>query len=175
MMDQGHFPIYPAPVTQEIGSMELSTVTSKWIKQVDPHYPIFGCKDAADYFTANVFYPFTDFIQEEFIVLLLDTKHSARYEVTLYRGTLNSVLIRIAEVFREAIRLNAFAMVVAHNHPSGNATPSPEDIALTKALQEAGNLLGIQVLDHLVIGENQWTSLRQKGVFGYLTVNNFEV
>jgi DNA repair protein RadC len=153
----------------------LARVTPPWIKPIAPRYPIRGCADAALYFTEKVYSPFTDFMQEEFVVLLLDSTHSVRYEISLYRGIINSVMIRIAEVFREAIRLNAYAILVAHNHPSGSADPSQEDIAVTEALQAAGKLLDIQVLDHLVIGEHQWTSLRQKGAFGSLTLETFAI
>ena len=153
----------------------LAFVTSPWIKPVEPPYPIRGYADAALYFTEKVYSPFTDFVQEEFVVLLLDSTHSVRYEISLYRGIINSVMIRIAEVFREAVRLNAYAILVAHNHPSGSAKPSREDIAVTETLQAAGTLLDIKVLDHLVIGENQWTSLRGEGALGDLTLNTYTI
>lgn len=146
----------------------LIPFTARGVKGISPRVPIHSCDDAARYVTTHVFAPFGDFLQEEFVVLLLDSNHRLCYEVALYRGTINSALVRIAEVFREAIRLNAFAILVAHNHPSGNPTPSQEDETLTNALQEAGDLLGITVLDHLVIGENRWISLRRRGVMGRL-------
>jgi DNA repair protein RadC len=69
------------------------------------------------------------------------------------------------EVFSEAIRHGAASLIVAHNHPSGDPSPSPEDIAVTKRLAEAGELLGIEILDHIVLGDNRWVSLKEKGLF----------
>ena len=72
--------------------------------------------------------------------------------------------MRVGEVFREAIRLNAAALIVAHNHPSGDPTPSPEDVNVTRQIVEAGKLLDIDVLDHLVIGQGRWVSLKERGL-----------
>ena len=80
----------------------------------------------------------------------------------VYKGSLNSSLIRTAEVFRDAVKENCAAIIVAHNHPSGDPTPSAEDIRVTRDLVEAGKLLDIDVLDHLVIGRNRYVSLRQQ-------------
>lgn len=90
--------------------------------------------------------------QEELRLLVLDTKHHLLSSTMLYRGSLNSAPARIAEVFREAVRQNAAAIAVAHNHPSGEPTPSRDDIAFTEALLAAGELLSIAVLDHLASG-----------------------
>ena len=73
-------------------------------------------------------------------------------------------LIRIGEIFKDAIRINAAAIVVAHNHPSGIAEPSPEDIGVTKAIREAGKMLDIELLDHIVIGNPRWVSLKERGL-----------
>jgi DNA repair protein RadC len=80
----------------------------------------------------------------------------------VYRGSLNSSLVRVGEVFKEAVRVNAAAIIVAHNHPSGDPTPSPEDARVTEQIVAAGKLLEIDVLDHLVIGERTYTSLRAR-------------
>ena len=80
----------------------------------------------------------------------------------VYKGSLNSSLVRIAEVFKEAVRVNAAAIIVAHNHPSGDPTPSIEDVRVTEQIVSAGKLLEIEVLDHLVIGDHRFTSLREK-------------
>lgn len=80
----------------------------------------------------------------------------------VYKGSLNTAVVRIGEVFKDAIRQNAAAMIVAHNHPSGDPAPSPEDIRVTREIVQAGKLLSIDVLDHMVIGRNQFTSLREK-------------
>jgi DNA repair protein RadC len=100
--------------------------------------------------------------QEELRLLTLDTKHQLLASTLLYRGSLNSAPARVAEVFREAVRRNAAAVAVAHNHPSGDPTPSADDIALTRALVAAGELLDIAVLDHVVFGHGRYVSLRER-------------
>ena len=80
----------------------------------------------------------------------------------LYRGSVSSAPVRVAEAFREAVRRNATAIALAHNHPSGDPEPSADDVELTRALVEAGRLLEIDVLDHLVIGHGRWVSLRER-------------
>lgn len=102
--------------------------------------------------------------REHLRVLLLDTRNRLMRIVEVYRGSLNSSLIRVAEVFRDAVRSNAASIIVAHNHPSGDPSPSPEDIAVTKALIEAGKLLDIEVLDHLIIGRGRFISIKSKGL-----------
>lgn len=102
--------------------------------------------------------------QEHFRVLLLDTRNHVLHQRDVYRGSLNASMIRISEVFRDAVRANAAAIIVAHNHPSGDPSPSPEDVAVTRAIVEAGRLLDIEVLDHLVIGRNRFVSLKAKGL-----------
>lgn len=101
--------------------------------------------------------------QEELWVLLLDTRNRLIAPVQVYRGSLNASAVRIADIFREAIRQNAAAIVVGHNHPSGDPSPSPEDVAITRALVEAGKLLDVEVLDHVVIGKGQYRSLKAAG------------
>ena len=106
-----------------------------------------------------------DLEQEELRVFILDTKMALLKFHTVYVGSLNTAVVRIAEVFREAIRLNAAALIVVHNHPSGDPTPSSEDVYVTRQLIEAGKLLSIDVLDHLVIGHNQrWVALKERGL-----------
>ena len=83
---------------------------------------------------------------------------------TVYIGSLNSASVRVGELFREAIRVNSAAVIVAHNHPSGDPTPSPEDVHVTRQIVEAGKLLDIDVLDHLVIGQQRWVSLKERGL-----------
>jgi DNA repair protein RadC len=77
---------------------------------------------------------------------------------------LNSSVVRVAEVFREAIRCNAAAIIVAHNHPSGDPTPSPEDIRVTRDLRQAGTLLDIELLDHVIIGAQRYVSMKERGL-----------
>ncbi len=100
--------------------------------------------------------------QEHLRVVLLNTKNHVLGIRDVYKGSLNTSLIRVGEVFRDAVKENCAAIVVAHNHPSGDPTPSPEDIRVTRELVAAGRLLDIEVLDHLVIGRNKHVSLRQK-------------
>jgi len=100
--------------------------------------------------------------QETLRVVLLNTKNQVIKFSDVYRGSLNSSLVRVAEVFKEAVRVNAAAIIVAHNHPSGDPTPSPEDARVTEQIVAAGKLLEIEVLDHLVIGERTYISLREK-------------
>ncbi|MCD6286415.1 MAG: DNA repair protein RadC [Anaerolineae bacterium] len=102
--------------------------------------------------------------QEHFVILFLDTRNRVTDRETLYKGSLNTSLVRTAEVFRGAVRRNCAAVIVAHNHPSGDPNPSPEDVALTRRLVDAGKLLEIPVLDHLVIGGNRYVSLRERAL-----------
>jgi DNA repair protein RadC len=102
--------------------------------------------------------------QEHLRVLLLDTRNQLLRIAEVYRGSLNTSLIRITEIFRDAVRANAAALMVAHNHPSGDPTPGPEDVAVTRAIVEAGKLLDIEVLDRLIIGSNRFVSLKARGL-----------
>lgn len=100
--------------------------------------------------------------QEQLRVVCLNTKNYVQTVHLVYQGSLNSSLVRIAEVFREPLHLSSAAIIVVHNHPSGDPTPSPEDITVTREIVEAGKLLGCEVLDHLVIGQGRWVSLREQ-------------
>ena len=103
--------------------------------------------------------------QEELRTIIVDTKNQLLKIHTVNVGSLNTAVVRIAEVFREAIRLNAAAIIVLHNHPSGDPSPSPEDVHVTRQLVEAGKLLNIDVLDHLVLGRGgRWLSLKERGL-----------
>ncbi len=102
--------------------------------------------------------------QEHMRVLLLDTKHHVLDAPTVYIGSLNTSVVRIGELFREAIRRNCAAIILAHNHPSGDPTPSPEDISVTEQICRAGKLLDIEVLDHIIVGQQRYVSLRERGL-----------
>lgn len=103
--------------------------------------------------------------QEQMRVLLLNTKNVLIQSVTVYQGSVHTTVIRINELFSAAIRMKASAIVVAHNHPSGDPTPSPEDIAVTRQINAAANLLDIDLLDHVVIGsQGRYVSLKERGV-----------
>jgi len=100
--------------------------------------------------------------QEELLVLNLNTRNRVLSIQHLYTGSVNHSTVRIAEVFTAAIRQKAAAIIVAHNHPSGDPAPSPEDIQLTTAIRQAGDLLDIKLLDHLIVGGQEYVSLKQR-------------
>jgi DNA repair protein RadC len=102
--------------------------------------------------------------QEHMRTVLLDTKNRVQTITTVYVGSLNSALIRVGEIFKEAVRRNSAALILAHNHPSGDPTPSPEDILVTRQIVDAGKLLDVEVLDHLVIGAGRFISMRERGL-----------
>lgn len=101
--------------------------------------------------------------EEHFRALFLDTRHHLLHNRLISVGTLNASLVHPRELFREAVKRCAAAMILAHNHPSGDPFPSQEDLRLTKRLSEAGRVLGIEVLDHIIIGDNSFVSFREKG------------
>lgn len=103
-------------------------------------------------------------LREHFRVLLLDTKNKVLGIEDISVGSLNSSLIHPREVFRPAIRKACASVILIHNHPSGDPTPSREDVEVTKRLVEAGRLMGIEVLDHLVIGDGRFVSFRERGL-----------
>jgi DNA repair protein RadC len=102
--------------------------------------------------------------QEHLRAVLLDTKNRVQEIVTIYVGSVNSAQVRVGEVFRDAVRRNSAALIVAHNHPSGDPTPSPEDIMVTRQIVQAGKLLDVEVLDHLIVGGGRFVSMRERGL-----------
>jgi DNA repair protein RadC len=102
--------------------------------------------------------------QEELRVILLDTRNRVLKIEPVYRGSINTSQVRVGELFKTAVRSNAAALVIVHNHPSGDPTPSPDDVAVTRAIVSAGKLLDIDVLDHLVIGQGRYVSLKERGL-----------
>ena len=102
--------------------------------------------------------------REELRVVLLDTRNGVLAMPTVYRGNVSVALVRIGELFRDAVRLHAARLILVHNHPSGDPTPSPDDLHMTAEAVAAGRLLDIAVLDHLVIGHGTFVSLRDRGV-----------
>lgn len=127
---------------------------------VDERFPIRSPADVA----ALLMVEMSHLDQEHLRTVLLDTKNRVQQISTIYIGSLNAATIRIGEVFKEAVRRNSAAIIVVHNHPSGEATPSPEDIQVTRQLVAAGRLLDIEVLDHLIIGRGYYVSLRERGL-----------
>ncbi|WP_019908979.1 RadC family protein [Paenibacillus sp. HW567] len=116
-------------------------------------------KDAAEILTEQLRY----LQKEHFVCLFLNTKNHVIAQETLSMGSLNASIVHPREVFRAAMKCSSAAIICAHNHPSGDPTPSPEDISLTSRLLQAGEIVGIDVLDHLVIGDGSFVSLKEKG------------
>jgi DNA repair protein RadC len=102
--------------------------------------------------------------REELRVVILNTKNVVLRVAPAYAGSVNAAQVRVGELFRDAVRLDAAGVILVHNHPSGDPTPSPDDLHLTAEAIAAGRLLDIDVLDHLVVGHDAWVSLRDRGV-----------
>lgn len=117
-------------------------------------------KDVADLFMARLRYE----PREHFLLVLLSTKNHVLATPTISIGSLNASIVHPREVFHEAINHSAAAVILVHNHPSGDPTPSSEDIALTRKLVDVGEILEIHVLDHLIIGDNKYVSLKEQGI-----------
>jgi DNA repair protein RadC len=151
--------IGPAKAAQLMAAIELGKRIA--LAGPDERPVISSPADAANL----LMFTMAGFDQEYLYVILLDTRNRviARPK-EVYHGSLNTSLIRVGEVFREAIKANAASLIVVHNHPSGDPAPSPEDVAVTRALVEAGKLLDIDVLDHLVIGRHRFVSLKERGL-----------
>ncbi len=103
--------------------------------------------------------------REHFMAIFLNTKHHVIAVETVSVGSLSSSLVHPRELFKNSIKRSAAALILVHNHPSGDPTPSREDIEITRRLVEAGNIIGIQVLDHVIVGENGFVSLKEHGIF----------
>ncbi len=101
--------------------------------------------------------------QEHFVTLFLNTKNQIIHKQTIFIGSLNASIVHPREVFREAVKRSAASIIVIHNHPSGDPTPSQEDIHVTRRLVECGKMIGIELIDHLVIGDRKYVSLKEKG------------
>ncbi len=148
----------PAKAAQIKAAIELGRRLA--IESPEERPAITSPADAA----ALVLYEMSGLEQEHLRVMLLDRRNRLLEIVDLYKGSVNSSQVRIGEVFKEAIRKNASALIVVHNHPSGDPTPSPDDVAVTRALIQAGKLLEVEVLDHLIIGQGRWVSLKERGL-----------
>jgi DNA repair protein RadC len=127
-------------------------------QQLDEKYQIKSPRDAANLVMVEMTY----LDHEQMRILVLDTKNQVVENINRYRGTVNSSVLRVAEIFRPAITRNCPAILVCHNHPSGDPTPSPEDLAVTEQLVQAGKVLEIELVDHLIIGNHKYTSLKEQ-------------
>lgn len=128
-------------------------------KHSEGRYTIRSPEDAAAYLMTDM----ASLTQEHFVALFLNVKNEILHKETIFIGSLNSSIVHPRELFREAVKRSAASIICAHNHPSGNPTPSPEDIEVTKRLTEAGAVMGIELLDHIIIGDHQFISLKEKG------------
>ncbi len=149
----------PAKAAQIKAAIELGRRLATE-KPDDEPTAIHSPKDAADL----VLYEMGALEQEYLRVMVLDTRNHLMAIDEVYHGSLNASTVRVGEVFKGAIRRNAAAILVVHNHPSGDPTPSPDDVALTRALVQAGKLLDVEVLDHLVVGRGRYISMKEKGL-----------
>jgi len=115
---------------------------------------------------ALVAYDMSALEQEHLRLILLDTRNRVLEIVEVYKGSVNSSQVHVGELFKSAIRRNASALIVVHNHPSGDPTPSPDDVAVTRSIVQAGKLLDVDVLDHMIIGQgkDRWVSMKERGL-----------
>ena len=134
----------------------------RFVREVPGSVCIRSPVDAAQYLLEKVYTPFDDFDQEELWVLLLNNKNRITHEVMVYRGQVSTITIREAELLKEAVRVNAPALILSHCHPSGDPTPSPEDVNMTRMINKAANLLGLTLVDHLIVGKDSWVSLKER-------------
>ncbi len=146
-----------AKALQIAASVELGLRLAR--KPTDVRIQIRSAQDAAEYVMDRM----RHLKKEHFVALHLDTKHRLVGEETCSVGSLDASIVHPREIFRSAVRKSVSAILCVHNHPSGDPTPSPEDIAVTKRLYESGCILGIDVLDHIVVGDGRFISLRAEG------------
>ncbi|MDT3429073.1 DNA repair protein RadC [Paenibacillus forsythiae] len=150
--------IGPAKAVQLKAGIELGRRMSN--SRLNQPVTIRSPHDAADILTEQLRY----LQKEHFVCLFLNTKNHVVAQETLSMGSLNASIVHPREVFRAAIKCSSASIICAHNHPSGDPTPSPEDIALTRRLLEAGEIVGIDVLDHLIIGDDGFVSMKEQGL-----------
>ncbi|WP_164668476.1 RadC family protein [Virgibacillus doumboii] len=140
-----------------LSALELGRRLSQY--KPNEKYVIRSPEDGADYVMEEM----RGLNQEHFVVLFLNTKNQIIHRQTIFIGSLNASIVHPREVFREAVKRSAASIICAHNHPSGDPSPSQEDIHVTRRLVESGKMIGIELLDHLVIGDRKFVSLKEKG------------
>lgn len=146
-----------AKAVQLLAAVEFGKRMHK-MKPVE-RYMIRSPEDGADFIMEEM----RDLKQEHFICLFLNTKNQVLHRQTIFIGSLNASIVHPREVFKEAVKRSAASIICAHNHPSGDPTPSQEDIQVTHRLKECGKMIGIELLDHIVIGDRTFISLKEKG------------
>lgn len=145
-----------AKASQLLAALEIGKRLSR--VSTEEKYQIRSADDAARLIKMDMMY----LTHEEMRILVLDTKNNVVENIARYKGTVNSSVLRAAEIFRPAVIRNCPSVIIAHNHPSGDPTPSPEDIEVTRQLVEAGHFLDIELLDHLIIGNPRHVSLKER-------------
>ena len=148
--------IGPAKTASILASVELGRRFSKAIRKNEDRFRINTAEDVYDFLR----YDMENLDYEELRVLSLDSKHYLLGEDILYKGTINTSNVRIAEVFRKPLLLNAASMILVHNHPSGDPVPSAADIVTTRNIIAAGKSLELPLLDHVIIGQGSFTSIK---------------
>lgn len=150
--------IGPIKAVQIKAALELGRRLMTASREERPHV-----KSPAD--AANLLMPEMSFLeQEQLRVILLNTRNRLLGSPTIYVGSAHSAIARVAEIMRAAVTAGAVGMIIVHNHPSGDSTPSPEDVSITKQIVQAGELLDIKVLDHVIIGRQRYVSLKERGL-----------
>ena len=130
-------------------------------KDLEERFTIRSPEDAATFLMQDM----TSIQQEHFVCLFLNVKNQVLHKQTIFVGSLNASIVHPREIFREAVKRSAASIICSHNHPSGIPTPSPEDIDVTTRLYEAGKIVGVDLLDHVIIGDHQFISMKEKGYF----------
>jgi DNA repair protein RadC len=138
---------------------------ARFVYEVKEPIRVISSAEAARYLQDHIYSPFSEFSQEEMWALLLNTRNDVTHQAMVYRGTVNSVLVRATEILRPAVEVNAVSLILSHCHPSGDPTPSPEDVRVTQQLNQAANLIDLQLLDHIIVGKDRWVSLKERGLF----------
>lgn len=118
-------------------------------------------QSVADYYMQDM----RHLTREQVLLLMLDSKNKLIKDMVISEGTVNTSIMPTREVFVQAVKQEAVNIILLHNHPSGDPTPSAEDIRVTKRLAEAGNLIGISLMDHIIIGDNRYISLKEQGLY----------
>jgi len=152
----GEYGLGQAKASQLQASLELGRRLG--MQANNEKYQIKSPQDAANLVMPEMLY----LDHEQMRILILDTKNQVIENISRYQGTVNSSVLRAAEIFRPAIIRNCPGIIVCHNHPSGDPTPSPEDISVTEQLVEAGKVLDIELVDHIVIGSQRFVSLKER-------------
>jgi len=153
----------PAKATCLMAAFQLAKQIGKEERPIESPTRFTSASQVFEHVREHLAPEFRDVRKEHFIALLLDGKNRLIKRAQISVGSLNQSIVHPREVFNEAVRQSAAAVILLHNHPTGDPTPSPEDLAVTRRLHEVGELMGIKVLDHIIIGEGEFYSFAEKG------------